>query len=317
MRPLLAGPIVEIRQVTIERRQFYRGAMLRNLFHKPAPALRRYVQFYTQREVRPSDPLFVQPVPARAAPILEFIYGDQFKVIYPGSPVERQTPATVIVGLLTRPLGKLQLQGNFQAFVIVFQPTGLDELFAVSLGELTDRDYDSRPVLGKPVVELQERLGDCDSFASRVSVVDAYLTRRIPCELRSDAITMAARLMSMNGGRLQIPALASMVGIGQRRLERGFASRFGVRPKLYARIVRFQAALHSKVKSATKSWTDVAHEFGYYDQMHLIHDLEEFTAGTPTENQRVLEAFFPREQIHIVRAGRGARNPRVVPRFVM
>ncbi|HEY6454691.1 MAG TPA: helix-turn-helix domain-containing protein [Steroidobacteraceae bacterium] len=291
--------------------------MLRNLFHKPAPALRRYVQFYTQREVRPSDPLFVQPIPARAAPILEFIYGDQFKVIYPGSPVERPTPATVIVGMLTRPLGKLQLQGDFQAFVIVFQPTGLDELFAVSLGELTDRDYDSRLVLGKPVVELQERLGDRDSFASRVSVVDAYLTRRIPFELRSDAITMATRLMSMSGGRLQIPALASMVGVGQRRLERGFASRFGVRPKLYARIVRFQAALDSKVKSATKSWTDVAYEFGYYDQMHLIHDLEEFTAGTPTENQRVMEAFFPRKQIHIVRAGRGARNPRVVPRFVM
>jgi transcriptional regulator GlxA family with amidase domain len=172
-------------------------------------------------------------------------------------------------------------------------------------------------VLGKPVAELQERLGDCDSFASRVAVVDAYLTRRMPCEPRSDAITTATRLMTMNAGRLLIPDLASMVGVSQRRLERGFASRFGVRPKLYARIVRFQAALDSKVKSATKSWTDVAHEFGYYDQTHLIHDLEEFTAGTPTENQRVLEAFFSGDQIRIVRAGSGARDPQVVPRFVM
>jgi hypothetical protein len=27
----------------------------------------------------------------------------------------------------------------------------------------------------------------------------------------------------------------------------------------------------------------VAHEFGYYDQMHMVHDFAEFTGGTPTE----------------------------------
>jgi hypothetical protein len=43
-----------------------------------------------------------------------------------------------------------------------------------------------------------------------------------------------------------------------------------VHPKLFARIVRFEAALDSKARSLGKSWTDVAHEFGYYDQMHLL-----------------------------------------------
>jgi hypothetical protein len=50
--------------------------------------------------------------------------------------------------------------------------------------------------------------------------------------------------------------------------------------------------------------------------MHLIHDFEEFTAGTPTENLRVLELFF-REQIGLIQIGMGAKNPRLVPRFVI
>jgi transcriptional regulator GlxA family with amidase domain len=90
---------------------------------------------------------------------------------------------------------------------------------------------------------------------------------------------------------VRIPDLASTLGIGQRQLERDFAAAFGMRPKLYARIVRFQTALDYKARSA-RTWTDVAHEFGYHDQMYLIHDFSEFTTGTPTETLGVLELFF-------------------------
>jgi hypothetical protein len=57
-----------------------------------------------------------------------------------------------------------------------------------------------------------------------------------------------------------------------------------MRPKLLARIARFEAALEDKARFATKSWTDVAHEFGYYDQMHLVHDFGEFTGRNSDGN---------------------------------
>jgi len=55
-----------------------------------------------------------------------------------------------------------------------------------------------------------------------------------------------------------------------------------MRPKLYARIARFEAALDAKARVRNRSWTEVAHEFGYHDQMHLIHDFEQFSGETPT-----------------------------------
>jgi AraC-like DNA-binding protein len=285
-------------------------------FHKPAPCLRRYVQFYTQREVNLRDPLFVHSVPARVAPMFEFVFGDRFKVLYPGPSTEEVSPGAVVVGMLTRPHAQLRLQGRFQSFIIMFQPTGLEELFPVAPNELTGHDYDAHSVLGGPIRELEDHLGDCQSFQLRVKIADAFLTRRIPGTPSADRITMATRFIDLNKGQVRIPDLAAGVGFSQRQVEREFGARFGMRPKLYARIVRFQAALDTKARSAAKTWTEVAQEYGYHDQMHLIHDFEEFTFGTPTQTLQMLEIFF-REQIELIQIGMGATDPRIVPRFLI
>ena len=64
--------------------------------------------------------------------------------------------------------------------------------------------------------------------------------------------------------------------------QRVFLERVGVSPKLFSRIVRFEAALKSKTASPHVSWTTVAQECGFHDQMHLIHDFRQFSGEIPT-----------------------------------
>lgn len=290
--------------------------MFATKFHLPATPLRPYVQFYVQHEFNLRDPLFVRPVPARASPMLEFVFGDRIRILRSGAAGEEISPGTVVVGMLSRPHGRLRLQGKFKAFVIMFHTTGLRDLFPVPMSELTDRDYDSRAVLGRPITDLEERLGECDSFQQLVNTSDVILTRRIPVTLKPDRASFAARIVTSSDGCVRIRELAASVGISQRQLEREFGAQFGMSPKLYARLVRFQAALDRKARSDTKSWTDVAHELGYHDQMHLVHDFRELSAGTPTETFNVLESLF-REQLRLIQAQMGAKRVAKVPRFVL
>ena len=101
---------------------------------------------------------------------------------------------------------------------------------------------------------------------------------------------------------VDIATLADCAGLSVRHFARRFIGQLGVRPKLFARVVRVQSALETKALHALKSWTEVAHDFGYYDQMHMVHDFEQLAGGTPTAMLAQLEAVFV-EEIRQFRSG--------------
>jgi AraC-like DNA-binding protein len=285
-------------------------------FQIPAIALRPFIQFYTQMEVSLRDPLVIRPIPARASPMIEFVFGDRFKVRYRESRDEVTTPATALVGMLTRPHATLLHQGTFHSFVIAFQVHGLTDLFGVPSSEVTNHTYDADAVLGKQIKELEQRLGNLETFQQRVFAANHFFAERLKHARAVDRMAFAADQILTSSGKLPSADLAKQAGIGIRQFQREFAARFGASPKLFSRIVRFQNALDAKARSSTKSWTDVAHELGYYDQMHMVHDFREFTGESPTETMHQVELLY-RKQIDAVRAGRAAEHPNMVRRFVI
>jgi AraC-like DNA-binding protein len=273
-------------------------------FLRPAPDLKAFVRFYAQREIRIGGAAIPHPVPARAAPMIEFTFGDPILVRYFKQLGSKKSPATVVVGPQTHRRLDLQLQGNVAAFVIMFQPDGLHRLFSIPMHELTDQDYEAHAVLGAFIARVQQRLGECTSFGERARLIDEFLLHRALAAPRYDAISAAANQIIRHAGRVAIADLAGRAGLSMRQFQRRFIQRVGMRPKLFARIARFEAALGTKACSDTLSWTEVAQEFGYHDQMHMIHDFAEFAAETPTATQIQLETLFM-EQISAIRAGRG------------
>jgi AraC-like DNA-binding protein len=272
-------------------------------FLKPAPALQQHVRFYCQREVRlESAAAIVHPVPARAAPMIEFIFGDRFKVQSSSSAAAATAFSGVVVGLQTFRRVELVMRGTLDAFSVFFQPSGLHRLFGVPMHELTNHHYEARAVLGAPVSQLEQRLGACGSFEERVQIADHFLLGRKNAA-DADAISTCANEVLRRGGRILTPDLAYEAGLSVRQFERRFRRQVGMRPKLYARIARFEGALDRKARSPAKSWTDVAHEFGYHDQRHLVHDFREFSGETPTNTLTHVEMSY-RAQIEATRLGR-------------
>jgi AraC-like DNA-binding protein len=274
-------------------------------FQIPTIALRPFIQFYIHVERSRRDPLLTLPIPARASPMIEFVFGDRFKFRYWGSPDEETVPAASLVGMLTRPHVTLLHQGAFQSFIIMFQAHGLTDLFGVPLSEITNHTYDADAVLGKPVRELKQRLGNSETFQQRGSIANHFFAERLKHAQAIDRMAFAADRILNSSGNLSSAELAGQTGIGVRQFQREFSARFGASPKLFSRIVRFQNALDTKARSSTKSWTDVAQELGYYDQMHMVHEFREFTGESPTETLCQLELLC-RAQIDAVRAGRAA-----------
>jgi AraC-like DNA-binding protein len=157
-------------------------------------------------------------------------------------------------------------------------------------------------VPGGFISQVRQRMGNERSFAGRVRLFEELLLRQSLRSPSFDGISAAAHRIILAGGRAELAALANDAGLSIRRFERRFIQPVGMRPKLFARIAGFDAALESKARSAMRSWTDVAHYFGYYDQMHMVHDFAEFTGETPTGTLTQLETVFV-EQIKMMRSG--------------
>jgi AraC-like DNA-binding protein len=198
--------------------------------------------------------------------------------------------------------GELHIRGTVDGFAILFQPSALSLLFALPAQEFTDQDFDAEQVFGAVIAHFHERLADCRTFEERISVANQFLLPRALGAPPRDGIAAAATDVLRKAGGARIPAMAERAGLGLRQFERRFVQQVGVRPKLFARVARFEAALDRMARSPHGSWTEVAHRFGYYDQMHMVHDFSRFTGEPPTRTLQHFEAAFDR-QMTAIRSG--------------
>jgi AraC-like DNA-binding protein len=270
---------------------------------RPLPVLEPFVRYYGHRNARLGDTVVVHPVHARGAPILDFEFGDSDAVLYirsDGKP-PLLSPRVVLIGMQTHRHGELHIRGTVDGFAILFQPSALGLLFALPAQEFTDQDFNAEQVFGAIIARFHERLADCRTFEERISVANQFLLQHALAPPR-DGISAAATDILRGAGGARIPAMAGRAGLGLRQFERRFMQQVGVSPKLFARIARFEAALDRMARSPQGSWTEVAHRFGYYDQMHMVHDFSRFTGETPTRTLQHFEATFE-QQMTAIRSG--------------
>jgi AraC-like DNA-binding protein len=199
-----------------------------------------------------------------------------------------------VIGSQTYRRVQLVMEGRIETFAIVFQPGGLSHLSSVPAEAMTNQHFDGRAVLGCSVDELRSRLGESTSFAQRVGVMDNYLLRLMAQSTHIDVVPVARDLLRRRGC-VRIAAMAERAGLSVRQFERRFIAEIGVAPKLYARVARFEAALKSKMQFPDRRWTDVAHELGYHDQMHMVHDFRELSGSTPSDVAPRVELFVTPE----------------------
>jgi AraC-like DNA-binding protein len=249
---------------------------------RPAAPLEPFVRGYVQLDVAVSGRPIVLPIPARSAPILEFTLGDPHDVLHTEHARRETAHSCNIVGVQTYRRVALSMQGHLDGFVVLFQPGGLSALLGVPVDTLTNRHEDGRAVCGAWVDALRDRLGASSSFAERVRHADHCLLQRRPAPSAQPGVAAAARAVLARCGTLRISQLVERSGLSARQFERRFAAHVGMSPKLYARVVRFEAALKRKKQAPGLRWTDVAHELGYHDQMHMVHDFALLAGATPS-----------------------------------
>lgn len=262
-------------------------------FSKPSDATKRFIRVYAHRESNLGSSALIHPVPARSEHVLDFEFADAIQIHNLDDGVIRKAESIALIGLQTHRRVEQVIRGRIESFSIFFQPAALNLLFGVPSITITNADQDARGVLGRAVHWLRERLGSCDSFLERVSTTEEFFIALGSKSPRFDMVESIAQQILWQHGVCRMDALAQSAGLCSRTFHRKFKQSVGVSPKTYARIIRFESALQTKAAFPALTWTAIAHEYGYHDQMHMVHDFHHLAADTPSGLLTHLANIFP------------------------
>jgi AraC-like DNA-binding protein len=165
-------------------------------------------------------------------------------------------------------------------------------LFSIPPIHLADQDFEGEQVFGPWITELWLKLAECRTFGDRMNVANKTL---LPFAANASPLTQTM----VAGGNLlkpnrctRIPQVARESYMSIRNFQRKFADEVGIAPTLFARVGRFQLALDMK-RAHGSSWLKVAHELGYFDQMHMVKDFRALGGDSPGHLIQICGDFQP------------------------
>lgn len=223
----------------------------------------------------------VCPFPPTPFQFIVFYLDDQVITQKEGEADKKTRARCMIVGPQATRMN-LFVRQSHKAFVIVFQPGGLYRLLGIPMSELYDDGIEGREVFGSEIEELTEQLQTVTSFPEMVGIAERFLLKHLSIVKDILPFDEAVQILSRNTGRITIEQIASISCLSLRQFERKCHERIGYSPKFFTRLVRFSNAYQLRESQPHLSWTAIAHEAGYFDQMHFIRDFKQFAGITPS-----------------------------------
>ncbi|MGY3346644.1 MULTISPECIES: helix-turn-helix domain-containing protein [unclassified Bradyrhizobium] len=246
----------------------------------PHPSYATIIRSLEERRLELGNTTLSWPVAARPYQILNIHLAEPYRVrIHDGR--ANETPDMSVIGPQTYRRAHVCLSGSIHVFNISFQPTGFYRLFGINMISLVNQDPAASNVLGNAATVLGDAVRMAPNFDMRVAAVENWVGTILEKRGSDDSIGSISRHMISVQGRTRIQDLITKSGLSASQFKRRFAAQVGLTPKLFARTIRFDRALLARRKSPSRSWTDIIHELGYFDQAQFIRECHSFAGLAP------------------------------------
>lgn len=261
-------------------------------FYEPHPILRGFVNNIMIHQVKfdSAQPQFNFSIPPLPEQSLFFYVRDSLDAENTATNKKETLSSSIIVGPHTN--RHIMTPGRNHLMIKVgFQPGGLYRLLGIPMNELLCKDsFNCTDLLGDEVNDVNDKLKHAVSFTEMKTIIENFLIKRTGKLKQALPIDQVFLLLIKERGLIKIDQLASHACLSTRQFERVFQQRIGLPPKHFARLVRFSQAWIMKEQQPGISWTKIAHECEYFDQMHLIRDFQEFAGVNPSHIESELAA---------------------------
>ena len=249
------------------------------------PIFSRYASSYQEHQLKWNpyciidDALSYQFVTGNKEEEIELIPDACMNILFE---LDEASPRAVLSGASLRPM-VLALKPNTHYFG--FKPysnLGIKSPI-VKISELIDTNVDFLYAFPS-AVQMIEELSKTKSFSSRIGIFSRYAGENLIDNLYSPTfVDYLAVMLCSSHESVGLNNIGKVIGYSERHCRERFKDSYGMSPKQYSSIIRFQNVLKALIKGAYSDLTSLAVECGYFDQPHLTREFRRYANIPPAK----------------------------------
>ena len=170
-----------------------------------------------------------------------------------------------------------------EMLVIQFKTSGAYPFFHLPIHQLNNKVVESEAFFGTELLELRTEILKRNTISEKFKIVEHWLMEqfsedKVPHESILNVL-LQLKTKPITSSRDIIASYPN----SQKHLINQFKTYFGLTPKVFHRIFRFNDMLRQIQNKQHLIWSQIAYEFGYSDQSHFIKEFKEFSGFNPKE----------------------------------
>ena len=255
----------------------------------PHPALQEYVLNISTVNVLLPESIkeVVTPYPPTPFQSLMFYCNNPISMSRVDNGDFEKQPLIVVIGPQFSRVN-IKVHGQLKAVRVDFLPGGMYRMLGIPMHELFDGGFDALDLFGNEMKSINQQMQNLHDLEEGKNIVEQFLLRQVKNLKEVLPFDDALRSLLNNNGNVAIEKTASLSCLSLKQFERKCKERIGMNPKMFARILKFSKAYRLHEAAPQLSWTKIAYEAGYYDQMHMIRDFKVFAGVNPSVIQQQL-----------------------------
>lgn len=187
-------------------------------------------------------------------------------------------------------LGKTVFEQGCSYFGVRYQIGVVPDFLSIKPKDIIDK---SVPLHDISTLEslLIDSISRCQSFEQQISTFQQICGQREDLVCSSELYFLLFKSMLKHRGNISITELCYQSGYSARTISNCFKDYYGMSPKSFNLILRYQQVLEQLIHNDSKRLTDLATDMGYADQSHFFRQFKRYNGQGPREFQNMLNQY--------------------------
>lgn len=259
--------------------------MIDRIFH-PIPVLSDVVEYYLNYKIDPTQSAIQHyATPLMQGLVFNFHLQPQHHTF--GDKTVTLKTQGYLFGQTTCPRVVTEDHNGVEVLGVMFKPLGITKITGINMEHMANQIIAADDIWGNGFEFLADAIQSAPTLEDAITVLENFLIQeylRTNVKSRLDNTRYALSLITEQKGNIPVKLLQEKTSTTRKTLERSFMHTVGIHPKLYTRIVRFNAIKeHIDHNLCSENLTSLALGFGFYDSSHFSAEFKNFCGITPTE----------------------------------